>query len=59
MVKSSYGEQHEAPVDTGSFRRLVEQEITVDEYVERLDERVRERHEAEDRPAKAAASNNS
>lgn len=38
------------PPDTGSFRRLVEREITVDEYVDRLDERVRERHETEEAP---------
>jgi hypothetical protein len=34
--------------DTGSFRRLLEDEISTDEYVERLDQRVRERQEAEE-----------
>ena len=36
--------------DTGSFRRLVEHEISVEEYVRRLDERVRERDQDEERP---------
>lgn len=34
--------------DTGSFRRLLDDELTPEEYVDRLDERVRERREAEE-----------
>lgn len=50
----AYRAQHRAVTsssDTGSFRSLVEHKITPDEYVERLDERVRERHEVEDNPS--------
>lgn len=42
------GTRTDADSDTGSFRRLLDDELSPDEYVERVDERVRERHEADE-----------
>lgn len=38
--------------ETGSFRRLVEGTLPVEKYVERLDQRVRERQRDEERPSR-------
>jgi hypothetical protein len=40
--------EHGHSSDTTSFRRLVEDKISVDEYVKRLDERVRDRRRNEE-----------
>jgi hypothetical protein len=40
--------EHGHKSETTSFRSLVESKISVDEYVRRLDERVRERHKNEE-----------
>jgi hypothetical protein len=43
--------QHAASAgETDPIRRLIDKQITVDEYVKHLDERVRERREAEEQP---------
>jgi hypothetical protein len=47
--------EHGRRSDTTSFRRLVEDKISVDEYVKRLDERVRDRLTNEEASRRAAA----
>lgn len=48
--------QQQAVSETGSFRKLVEGTLPVEKYVERLDERVREREHNEERPRRESSS---
>jgi hypothetical protein len=50
MTRQRHREQAEWE-EINFFRHLVEGKISVDEYIKRLDERVRERRENEERPA--------
>jgi hypothetical protein len=47
----------QAASETGSFRRLVEGTLPVEKYVERLDQRVRERERNEERPLRESSNN--
>ena len=50
MSRRVHEVQKHVSSDTGSFRKVVEGTLPVEKYVQRLDERVRERHRDEERP---------